>query len=242
MNRAWAASCGAEWPGARCRAAGCTIMHAEPKNQPKKSVGRKSCRAKRTTGGERRAISHVGICSSRQPVLRRRCPGRGCGERARGPQAPAVAAKLEAPKLDAPKLDSPRREALETLTAAEADMLEAIVARLIPTDENGPGATEARAAHYIDRALVGPLRGSRAAYAAGLAALDDYAQSAKGAPFAKLVGAGPGRGADRHGEERRDRLHAECRRRSSIWCARTRSRARSAIPTMAAMRISSAGT
>jgi len=81
---------------------------------------------------------------------------------------------------------APRREALETLTAAEADMLEAIVARLIPTDENGPGAAEARAAHYIDRALVGPLRSSRGAYAAGLAALDAYAQSAKGAPFTKL--------------------------------------------------------
>jgi gluconate 2-dehydrogenase gamma chain len=77
-------------------------------------------------------------------------------------------------------------EALETLTAAEADILEAIVARLIPTDENGPGATEARAAHYIDRALAGPLRASRPAYAAGLAALDDYAQSTKGASFAKL--------------------------------------------------------
>ena len=97
-------------------------------------------------------------------------------------QAPAVAAKLEAPKLDAP-----RREALETLTAAEADTLEAIVARIIPSDENGPGAAEARAAHYIDRALVGPLRTSRAAYAAGLAAIDDYAQSAKGAAFAKLA-------------------------------------------------------
>ena len=57
-------------------------------------------------------------------------------------------------------------EALETLTAAEADTLEAIVARLIPSDENGPGATEARAAHYIDRALAGPLRSSREAYAA----------------------------------------------------------------------------
>src|SRR2546421_1153388 len=81
---------------------------------------------------------------------------------------------------------APRREALETLTAAEADMLEAMVARLIPTDENGPGAAEARAAHYIDRALVGPLRSARGAYAAGLAALDAYAQSAKGAPFTKL--------------------------------------------------------
>jgi gluconate 2-dehydrogenase gamma chain len=81
---------------------------------------------------------------------------------------------------------APRREALETLTAAEADTLEAIVARLIPADENGAGAAEARAAHYIDRALVGPLRSSRGAYAAGLAALDAYAQSAKGAPFTKL--------------------------------------------------------
>jgi gluconate 2-dehydrogenase gamma chain len=80
----------------------------------------------------------------------------------------------------------PRREALETLTAAEGEALEAIVARLIPSDENGPGAAEARAAHYIDRALAGPLRASRTAYADGLAALDAYAQSKKGVPFVKL--------------------------------------------------------
>jgi gluconate 2-dehydrogenase gamma chain len=77
-------------------------------------------------------------------------------------------------------------EALETLTATEADTLEAIVARLIPSDENGPGATEARAAHYIDRALTGPLRTSRNSYAAGLAAIDAYAMSSKGATFARL--------------------------------------------------------
>ncbi len=78
------------------------------------------------------------------------------------------------------------REALETLTAAEADILEAIVARIIPTDDNGPGASEARAAHYIDRALTGPLASSKPAYVSGLAALDAYAQSSKGAPFTKL--------------------------------------------------------
>jgi gluconate 2-dehydrogenase gamma chain len=82
---------------------------------------------------------------------------------------------------------APPLEALETLTAAESDILEAIVARLIPTDDNGPGAAEARAAHYIDRALAGPLSASRRAYAMGLAAVDAYAQSAKGAPFAKLA-------------------------------------------------------
>jgi gluconate 2-dehydrogenase gamma chain len=81
----------------------------------------------------------------------------------------------------------PQLEALETLTATEADTLEAIVARLIPSDENGPGATEARAAHYIDRALTGPLRSSREAYAAGLAAIDAYAQSTKNAAFARLA-------------------------------------------------------
>ena len=84
---------------------------------------------------------------------------------------------------------APIGEALETLTAAEADVLEAIVARLIPTDENGPGAAEARAAHYIDRALAGPLATSRAAYALGLAGVDDYAKASKGAPFAELSAA-----------------------------------------------------
>ena len=66
------------------------------------------------------------------------------------------------------------------------DVLEAIVARLIPTDANGPGATEARAARYIDRALAGVLSSSRQAYTSGLAALDAYAQSSRGKPFAQL--------------------------------------------------------
>lgn len=78
------------------------------------------------------------------------------------------------------------KEPLETLSGAESDTLEAIVARLIPTDANGPGATEARAAHYIDRALGGALAPSRPAYAAGLAAIEQYARSTKGASFVKL--------------------------------------------------------
>jgi gluconate 2-dehydrogenase gamma chain len=78
------------------------------------------------------------------------------------------------------------REPLETLTAAESDVLEAICARLIPTDANGPGAAEARAAHYIDRALGGALASSRQTYAAGLAALDTYATTSRGAAFSKL--------------------------------------------------------
>jgi len=81
------------------------------------------------------------------------------------------------------------REAYETLTAAESDVLEAVTARLIPSDASGPGAKEARAAHYIDRALAGPLSGFRANYTAGLAALDAYARAKKGAPFPQLSAA-----------------------------------------------------
>ena len=81
------------------------------------------------------------------------------------------------------------KEPLEALTAAEADILEAVTARLIPTDANGPGATEARAARYIDRALAGFLSSSRDAYTSGLAALDAFARSSKGGPFPKLSAA-----------------------------------------------------
>lgn len=81
------------------------------------------------------------------------------------------------------------RDALETLTAAEGLTLEAITARLIPTDADGPGAVEARAARYIDRALGGALAESREAYRKGLAAVDAYARTSKAAAFAQL---GPG--------------------------------------------------
>jgi gluconate 2-dehydrogenase gamma chain len=86
----------------------------------------------------------------------------------------------------APPSAAVRREPLESLTAAESDLLEAICARMIPTDANGPGAREARAAHYIDRALAGALKPSRAVYTAGLASLDRYARSSRGAPFTEL--------------------------------------------------------
>lgn len=80
----------------------------------------------------------------------------------------------------------PAADSFETLAAGEGATLQAVVARLIPSDERGPGALEAGAATYIDRALAGPLSGSRGAYRAGLAALDRYARSAKGERFAAL--------------------------------------------------------
>ncbi len=80
----------------------------------------------------------------------------------------------------------PQREPIENLTASEMDLLEEICARIIPTDANGPGAREARAAHYIDRALGGFLAPARPAYTAGLAAFDAYCRSSRRAPFLEL--------------------------------------------------------
>jgi gluconate 2-dehydrogenase gamma chain len=76
---------------------------------------------------------------------------------------------------------------LQHFTAEQGRLMDAIVARLIPTDELGPGATEAQAVHYIDRALGGALASSKGAYTSGLAALDAYARSSRGAPFAQLT-------------------------------------------------------
>jgi len=44
-------------------------------------------------------------------------------------------------------------------TAAEAAMVDAIVERLIPTDELGPGAKDAGVTTFIDRQLTGPYGG-----------------------------------------------------------------------------------
>jgi len=78
-------------------------------------------------------------------------------------------------------------DALVSLTAAEAKTLRAIISRIIPSDENGPGGLEARADRFIDRALAGALKNQKAAYSAGLAAVDGYSQSLKGRPFADLA-------------------------------------------------------
>jgi gluconate 2-dehydrogenase gamma chain len=83
----------------------------------------------------------------------------------------------------------PQRERLETFTAAEADVVEAMLERLIPSDASGPGATEARVLRYVDKALDGDLASSRAAYTAGIADTDAYARSRFGAGFADLTGA-----------------------------------------------------
>jgi len=75
---------------------------------------------------------------------------------------------------------------LMNLTAAETEILSAMVDRLIPSDELGPGALEAGALRFIDRALSEAESQSADAYRAGLAALDRYSRYSRGAAFAEL--------------------------------------------------------
>ena len=116
-------------------------------------------------------------------MITRRDLLKGLGAAGAAAVAPSPLAGVAAAAAQAPL----RREGFDTLTAAEADVLEAITARLIPTDGSGPGAREAQAARYIDRALAGAHAASRPAYAAGLAATDTYAQQSKGSAFATLA-------------------------------------------------------
>ena len=103
------------------------------------------------------------------------------------PLTPAGSEAAEQARSTAtPPQSASRREPIENLTAAEADALEAICARIIPSDANGPGAREARAAHYIGRALGGALKESREAYRAGFEAFDRYCKSSRGAAFVEL--------------------------------------------------------
>lgn len=77
--------------------------------------------------------------------------------------------------------------ALQTLTVAEFEILTAMVARIIPADELGPGAREAGVQYYIDRELGGYLSGNKESYQANLAALDRYARYSRGRPFTELT-------------------------------------------------------
>lgn len=75
------------------------------------------------------------------------------------------------------------------LTAAEASALRAFAAQLIPSDD-GPGAEEAGAVYFVDRALgLGYFANDVPVVRAGLADLDARARAMGAASFAGLDGA-----------------------------------------------------
>ena len=75
---------------------------------------------------------------------------------------------------------------LGVLSSSQAQTLEAVLERLLPTDATGPGAKEANVLRYIDWSLAGDLSVFKTPYAMAIAAIDAYAQSTSGAPFASL--------------------------------------------------------
>jgi hypothetical protein len=89
--------------------------------------------------------------------------------------APQIAAGQTA---KAPKL---------VLTPDQRKTLEAIVDRLVPKDELGPGALEMGAAEYIDRSLADTIANEKNAFTTGLSRTDDFSRSAQGSAFADLT-------------------------------------------------------
>lgn len=88
---------------------------------------------------------------------------------------------------DSPGTSPVTREALEALTAAEAETLEVICDCLIPSDSSGPGAREARAVHYIDRSLASENKADRQHYMVSLNAINEYAHRTRGKPYPRLI-------------------------------------------------------
>jgi gluconate 2-dehydrogenase gamma chain len=76
--------------------------------------------------------------------------------------------------------------ALKTFSPAQAQTLEAVLERLLPTDATGPGAKEANVLRYIDWSLAGDLSVFAGPYTSAIAAIDAYAENKFGAGFASL--------------------------------------------------------
>jgi gluconate 2-dehydrogenase gamma chain len=77
--------------------------------------------------------------------------------------------------------------AQSALSAGQLRTLEAIVDRLIPKDELGPGALEAGAAVYINRSLADYLAPEKPAFIEGLESTDAFARRSEDRAFADLA-------------------------------------------------------
>lgn len=115
-------------------------------------------------------------------------PGPVAAADARAGSAATVSAPVAPPPTPVANaaLAGPPAGPLMSLTAQETEILAAMIDRLIPSDEMGPGALEAGALRFIDRALSEAESDQAEAYRAGLAALDRYSRYARGAPFLEL--------------------------------------------------------
>lgn len=79
-------------------------------------------------------------------------------------------------------------KALMFFTQEEAATIDAMTARLIPGSPENPGASEAEAVIFIDRALAGYVSHLQVFYRRGIAALDKLSVDGHGQPFRQLDG------------------------------------------------------
>ena len=70
--------------------------------------------------------------------------------------------------------------------AAEARTLDAMTARIMPSEPDGRGAREAGVVTYLDHAVAGYFRDLQSIYRVGLQRLDAYSQARAGAIFPEL--------------------------------------------------------
>jgi len=132
-------------------------------------VGRDGCSELLRRGYSRRQILRFGVAAIALPTLLDACGG----------QSPHQMTLDQALGLN---------DNVETFSSGQLRSVRAVLARLIPTDENGPGATEAKVWRYIDRALAHDYSELKPLYTANLAALDKYSQQEHGHVFADLSG------------------------------------------------------
>ena len=97
--------------------------------------------------------------------------------------AAAVPGGLLSQQAEAASVGSASYETYSTLGPGQADVLEALIERLLPTDAVGPGAVELGVGQFIDRALGGALQSNRIDYDRGLSAIDAYSESTYGVAF-----------------------------------------------------------
>jgi gluconate 2-dehydrogenase gamma chain len=86
--------------------------------------------------------------------------------------------------------DARTGEPFRTLSQEEAGTLRALASRIIPSDDTLPGADEAGAVYFADRALAEWFTDLLEPVRAGLMELDATARASSGQPFAALDAAG----------------------------------------------------
>lgn len=88
--------------------------------------------------------------------------------------------------LSAIPVKTQAQELPQVLSSDIQQVLNAFVDRIIPADENGPGALQAGVAGYINRALSDWIRNEQPALSAGLESLNTYARQVYDSDFAAL--------------------------------------------------------